>query len=164
MNDPLYERPMRRAARRLPPAGCLELLRRGEWGVLALCSEGQPYGVPLNYVLREEGEVPSLLFHCAPAGLKLDILDRAPRACFTVVPDAEIRPENLTTRYESVMIFGTVRRLEGEEHADALRSLGMRFSRDFPDAVARALLRESSSAAALRLDVQGMTGKFNPGG
>jgi nitroimidazol reductase NimA-like FMN-containing flavoprotein (pyridoxamine 5'-phosphate oxidase superfamily) len=153
---------MRRAARGLPPGKCLEQLRLGEWGVLALCDGGQPYGVPLHYVLREEEE-PALLFHCAPAGLKLEILERAPRACFTVVPRAEVCPESLSSRYESVMVFGAVRRLAGEEHEAALMALAMRFSRDFPDAVARSMRRESHVTVTLCLDIQGVTGKFNPG-
>jgi nitroimidazol reductase NimA-like FMN-containing flavoprotein (pyridoxamine 5'-phosphate oxidase superfamily) len=154
---------MRRAARGLSPENCLEQLRLGEWGVLALCDDGRPYGVPLHYVLLEEGDAFGLLFHCAPAGLKLDILDRFPQACFTVVPGMEICPEALTSRYESVMVFGLMRRLAGEEHEDALRRLGLRFSRDFPAVVSRAVEREKHVTVTLRLDAQGVTGKFNPG-
>ena len=164
MNTPVYERPMRRPTRGLPPGDCLELLRLGEWGVLALCDGGQPYGIPLNYVLREEvKDAPALIFHCAPAGLKLDILDRAPQACFTVVPRAEVCPGRLSTRYESVMVFGRVRRLAGAGHDAALSSLGMRFSRDFPREIALALQRERHVTVTLCLDILGITGKFNPG-
>jgi uncharacterized protein len=44
---------------------------------LALCLENEPYVVPLSFGF--DGE--TLYFHCAPEGLKLDILRRNPRVC-----------------------------------------------------------------------------------
>lgn len=192
MTTPVYAHPMRRARRAFPWQTCLDLLRRGAWGVLSLSApDGQPYGVPLNYALldpgsptsvppdapavqtsgswadAEEGGVPpgyTLVFHSAPDGLKRDILDAAPRACFTVVLRAEVNPAALSTGYESVMAFGPVRRLDPGEngHDEALRHLGRRFCADCPEAVARTLEKSGPRTTAWLLDIRGLTGKFNP--
>jgi nitroimidazol reductase NimA-like FMN-containing flavoprotein (pyridoxamine 5'-phosphate oxidase superfamily) len=44
---------------------------------LALCLENEPYVVPLSF--GYDGT--SIFFHCAPEGLKLDILRKNPRVC-----------------------------------------------------------------------------------
>lgn len=191
MTAPLYERPMRRANRSLSPQACLDRLRQGEWGVLCLTApDGQPYGVPLNYALLEPGpaapdrikdgvpktkereepaESPapvgySLIFHSARAGLKVDMLTAAPQACFTVVVLAEAVPSALSTRYESVLAFGPVRRLDpGEDgHDDILRQLGLRFSAAYSEELNRTLEKSGPKTTVWILDIQGLTGKFNP--
>lgn len=173
---PLWEHPMRRAARRLSPVDSLDVLRRGTWGVLSLVSmDGQPYGVPLNYALREPSPLPelpatpeeplpagfSLIFHCAMQGLKLDILSASPTACFTVAPDVEINPARLTTRYESAQAFGSISLLTDERRDAALRHLALRFSAAYPEAVADKLETKTAKTAILLLDIQGLSGKFN---
>lgn len=187
----LYERPMRRAKRAFSPQACLNVLRRGEWGVLCLAApDGQPYGVPLNYALAEPGPAArdrtkggatiskelaesaelvapvgySLIFHSAREGLKVDMLTAAPQACFTVVAQAEAVPSALSTRYESVLAFGPVRRLDpGQDgHDDMLRRLGLRFSAAYPEELNRTLEKSGPRSTVWILDIQGLTGKFNP--
>ena len=167
----LSQYPMRRHKRELSPADSLALLRQGQWGVLSLAlPDGSPYGIPLNYALWEEttaevlSPMPRLIFHCASEGLKLHILHDNPRACFTVVPFAEVRPEALSTRYQSVMAFGTVRRLSaGEgEHDNALVHLGQRYSAAFPAALSATLKKSGTETTILLMDIQHLRGKFNP--
>lgn len=181
---PLWEQAMRRSARRLSPAESLDVLRRGTWGVLSLIAPGgQPYGVPLNYALGEPDPAPalpakadapfppgfSLVFHSAGRGLKLDMLSASPAACFTAAPVAEADPAELTTRYESVLAFGPVTRAEGPRRDAALLHLGLRFSADYPAALARTLEQSGPKTTVLLMDIRGLTGKFNgdrnrPGG
>lgn len=165
----------RRSARVMSPEQCVELLRQGEWGVLglaapsALCGEHDdmpegilPYAVPLNYALRE-GDGLALIFHGALHGLKMDILTAYPHACFTVVPTPQTCPEQLTTRYESVMAYGRMRHMEGEERARALLLFGNRFSKNFPQQKEETLRHFDAKTAVFCLDIDGMTGKFNRG-
>ncbi len=154
--------PSRRPARMLSREDCLRLLRAGEWGVLSLAGERGPYGVALNYAARVSERGVSLIFHGSPAGLKMDIIARSPEACFTVVAGAESRPAVFNTRYESVMAFGPVRVLEGEEKAAALRFLGERFGSAYPEVLERELA-SAGKTAVFCLEAQGLTGKFNPG-
>lgn len=172
----IWNHPMRRRARRLSPADSLDLLRQGSWGVLSLAApDGHPYGVPLHYALLEPDPAPplppetgspfpsgfALVFHSADHGLKLDCLAAAPDACFTVAPTIEIHPAALTTRYESVLVFGPVAKAEGAERDAALRRLGLRFSADHPEALARTLARSGPGTTVLLLRIRGLTGKFN---
>ena len=59
---------MRRKDKAMPDAKMLGLLQHGEYGVLSTVDgNGQPHGVPLNYVLMNNG----IYFHCALEGLSL---------------------------------------------------------------------------------------------
>lgn len=123
---------MRRRAQQLADPQALALLRGGSWGVLSTADEdGIPYGTPLNYVLWDG----RICFHCAPEGHKARNLERNPRVCFTVVVRDEVLPEELTTKYASVICFGTAERLEGGEKEAALWALGRKHAPGLEDRI-----------------------------
>ena len=117
---------MRRKAQQLPPAEAEAILRAGSSGVLALAGEeGYPYALPISYVYHEG----RLYFHCAPTGHKLDAVARCPKASFCVIAQDDVVPELYTTRYRSVIAFGTIRRLEDEQAIiTALDVLGRKYA------------------------------------
>ena len=64
-------RSMRRARLALDERECEEILKRGEYGVLAVQGdEGYPYAVPLNYVFVDG----AIYFHSAKEGHKIDAI------------------------------------------------------------------------------------------
>ena len=75
-------REMRRKDRKLDSADTLEILKNGEYGVLATVTEdGGPYGVPMSYAFDEERHV--IYMHCsAEGGQKTDNLRLHPEVCF----------------------------------------------------------------------------------
>ncbi len=88
----------------------LQYLSKGRDGVLC-CNgaDGYPYGVPVNYILKE-GKV---YFHGRAAGEKYDNVLRDPRVCFTVYAHESFEvtgPEtcNVTTDYTCVIVRGKV--------------------------------------------------------
>ena len=98
-------RGMRRKKQALSPEECAAVLAHGTAGVLALSGyDGYPYAVPLSYVF-DGGR---LYFHCAKAGHKLDAIRQNNRASFCVVGQDQIVPEEYTTYFKSVIIFGTM--------------------------------------------------------
>ncbi len=116
--------PMRKADRALTPAVSLQLLMKGEYGFLATVDrEGQPYAVPLSYVLMDG----AIYFHSALEGYKLDNLRHESRTHFTVVGETEPHLEgraNFTTSFESVMVFGRAFEVtDREERTKALLAL-----------------------------------------
>lgn len=113
---------VRRQDRLLGQDRAEELLRSAEWGVLSMSDEdGQPYGVPLNYVWDGER---SLYVHCAPEGRKLSCLDHEARVSFCVVSRVNLLPSKFTTEYESIVLTGrAVRHLADEEKRHALELL-----------------------------------------
>lgn len=103
-------REMRRFKQALTPDECAAVLERNTAGVLAvLGDEGYPYAVPMSYVYSD-GKV---YFHWATAGHKLDAVRAEPRASFCVVDRDQVVPEEYTTYYRSVIVFGSARVVDG---------------------------------------------------
>ena len=160
------ERPMRRARQALELAEALEILRRHTHGVMALVDEdGEPYAVPLSYVVLDGEEGLRLLFHCARSGHKLHCIEHEPRVSFCVVGEDRIVPERFTTCYRSVIAFGRARViLPGEagtaetcEVEEALAELAGKYSPgiDSAEEIASALSR----VAIIEMAVDRLSGK-----
>ena len=146
---------MRRKVQQLPQIETEEILRAGSSGVLALAGEeGYPYALPISYVYHQG----RLYFHCAPAGHKLDAIARCPKASFCVIAQDDVVPELYTTRYRSVIAFGTIRQLEDEQaRITALDVLGRKYAPDLdPSAeIAGSLHR----VCVLEMTIDHLTGK-----
>lgn len=151
-------RPMRRSAQALGVDACREVLSRGTSGVLALLGDGGwPYAVPMSYAF--DGE--KLYFHCAREGHKLDAIRREARASFCVVDRDEVVPEEYTTYFRSVIVFGRVRILEDEAQMRAAIELLARryFPQDSAENRRRAIEREWAGLCMLEMDIEHMSGK-----
>ena len=151
-------RPMRRSAQTLDGGACVEILERGTSGVLAVAGDGGwPYAVPLSYAF--DGE--KLYFHCAREGHKLDAIRREARASFCVVDRDEVIPEEYTTYFRSVIVFGRVRVLENEAQMRAAIELLARryFPQDSAENRRRAIEREWAGLCMLEMDIEHMSGK-----
>jgi len=92
-----------------------EILSGAEICRLSMIDGELPYLVPVNYGYREG----HIYIHSAPAGKKIDLLKQNKRVCFEVEDTAEIvkGPEacDWTTRYRSVVGYGTVEILSDDE-------------------------------------------------
>ena len=151
-------REMRRRRQELPREECLEILDRGTSGVLAVAGDGgYPYAVPMSYV--RDGD--KLLFHCAKSGHKLDAVKREPKASFCVVDQDDVVPSRFTTRYRSVIAFGTVRVADDAAGMRAAaEKLAAKYSPDEGDEARDAEIeRDWQRLCVLELEVEHMTGK-----
>lgn len=150
-------REMRRFHQALTREECYAVLDRGTHGVLAvLGEEGYPYAVPLSYVRAGE----KLLFHCAQAGHKLDALRACPKASFCVVDQDRVVPEEYTTYFRSVIAFGTVRELTGEEKRQSAEYLGRRYYPADSDSHRTAYIeKDFDRVCMLELTIEHLTGK-----
>ena len=151
-------REMRRKKQKLSMEECAEILCRGTSGVLALAGDDDyPYAVPISYVY--DGE--KLYFHCAKSGHKLDAVSRNPKASFCVIDQDQIVPEEYTTYFRSVIVFGTIRILEDEEEKwNAVEKLALKYA---PDDTAEnrkgAIEREWKPLCVLEMAVEHISGK-----
>lgn len=151
-------RKMRRKGQALSAQECAAVLHRGTCGVLALSGDdGYPYAVPISYVY--DGE--KLYFHSAKSGHKLDAIRRNPRASFCVVDKDEIVPEEYTSYFRSVIVFGSMRILEDErEKRTAIEKLAVKYA---PDDAAenrqKAIDREWAPLCLLEMTPAHITGK-----
>lgn len=98
-------REMRRQDRLLDQKEAERILSQGEYGVLSTVGRDDiPYGVPVSYAYRDG----VIYFHgTRGTSQKADNIARQPKVCFTVVGETKILPEKFSTKYESVIAFGT---------------------------------------------------------
>jgi len=149
--------PIRRRDRELSEAEALGLLQEAEWGVLATVDEaGWPYAVPVNHALVGR----DLIIHCATVGHRLDNLAFNPKVSYCVVTVAETLPLELSTRYASAIVFGRAELITDDgAKREALRALGLRFAKEHPDPVERAIEKDLFRTAVVRLHMERITGK-----
>ena len=151
-------RPMRREKQLLSQEETEAVLDRGTSGVLALSGDdGYPYAVPISYVY-DGGK---LYFHCAKSGHKLDALRRSEKASFCVIDQDRIVPEEYTTYFRSVIVFGRIRILEEtEEKRAAVEKLAFKYAPgSSADDREQAIRREWAPLCVLEMIVDHMTGK-----
>jgi hypothetical protein len=96
----------------------LAVIREGKLGRLGCIDDGEPYVVPINYVLDER----SIYSHSLP-GKKIDALRSNPRACLQVdhIDD--------DFHWRSAIVFGT---FEEIKVPDQRREVLMKFLNRFP--------------------------------
>ena len=83
---------MRRFKQEISKEECIQVLREAPRGVMAFHGENDyPYAIPLNQFYDEEDG--KLYFHGAKEGLKLDLLAKNNKVCFTIIR-ASKRKEN----------------------------------------------------------------------
>ncbi len=149
-------REMRRKDKEISPEETQELLRKHEVGIFTTVDqEGQPYGVPVNYVYTDS----KIYFHCAKEGHKLDNIRDNNKACFTVYGGNEIIPHRFTTTFESVVAFGRAVVVEDDEKLEALRLIIERLSPGFEEEGMTYINKSGGATQVVRLDIQHMTGK-----
>lgn len=149
-------REMRRKNQDLPKALCEEILNKASSGVLAvLGDENYPYAVPLSFVYYKGG----IYFHCAKEGHKLDAIRAHSKVSFCVTDADEVVPEEYTTYYRSVIVFGKAAILTSiDKMREPLTALTEKYCPAQQDKKSR-VEGGMSSMATIRVDIEHMTGK-----
>ena len=148
---------MRRHEQALSEVQIHEILTNNTHGVLALTGE-YPYALPVSYVYHDN----KIIFHGANHGHKYDCISRYPRACFCVVNQDEVLPDRYTTRYRSVIAFGTIRILSSKDPQwkESMTALAAHFRPHGATADHHAAIQsEQDSLCVYVLEVEHLTGK-----
>jgi len=149
-------RKMRRDDRQLANEEAIEILEKGEYGVLAVMGdEGYPYAVPLSYAM-DEG---AIVFHSAKEGHKVDSVRLNAKCSFTVIGDTEVLPGKFSTKFESAIAFGKARELEGQEKVQALMALIRKYSPDFLESGEKYVMKSGKDTVVIKIDIETVTGK-----
>ena len=151
-------REMRRKRQALSPEENAAVLRRGTSGVLALSGDNDyPYAVPVSYVY--DGE--KLYFHCAKSGHKLDAIRRNAKASFCVIDQDRVIPEEYTSYFRSVIVFGKIQIIEDEDKKRmAIEKLAVKYApQDNPGGRKKAIEREWKPLCMLEMTIDHITGK-----
>ena len=150
-------REMRRKKQLLSSDDSIAVLRRGTSGVLAVSGDDNyPYAVPLSYVYHDG----KIYFHCAKIGHKLDAIRRNEKVSFCVIDKDDVIPEEYTTYFRSVIVFGKARVLEDEaEKRSALETLAARYSPDHEEGRLAEIEKSISHLCMVELSIDHISGK-----
>lgn len=150
-------REMRRSKQSLSYEECIELLEKSTYGTLALGTiEDYPYAIPISYVYHDG----KLIFHSATEGKKLDAIKLGCKASFCVAYD-EVVPLEYTTRYKSVICFGSLSLItEGEKLREYACLLGKRYNpEDTAEGLNNYIEKYKNRFLVIAMDIEHMTGK-----
>ena len=147
---------MRRTDRELQKADAMEILLKGEYGIISTIGEEYPYAVPVNYVVLNN----KIYIHgtCVP-GQKTKNMKENPKVCFTVVGDTEILPSQFATKYESVVVLGTAALLQGEDKVKALEKFIDKYSSQFIQSGMKYITAAIDKVAVYEISIDEITGK-----
>lgn len=149
-------RKMRRELQSLSEALNEEILKTASSGILAVMGDEEyPYTVPLSYAYVDG----KIYFHCALEGHKIDAVRKHEKVSFCVVEQDEVMPEELTTYFRSVVVFGKIRIIEErDEKRRALQHLGAKYSSD-EEHIDREITMLFDKTCVLEINVEHMSGK-----
>ena len=129
---------------------------------VAFAGDDWPYIVPMSLGCCDG----KLYFHCAPSGLKLDLLKANANVCFEVETGVKIMPGvdacNWTVSYQSVVGFGRMSVVEdSDERRRGLYALLMQQKNAATSGPSDLTLPAALSpdTIVLRIDIVSMTGK-----
>lgn len=150
------EHKMRRFKQLLNEEDAKKILAGSTSGVLSLVdAEGQAYGVPLSFAY--DG-VRSLYFHSAVNGYKIEAIRTHPQGSFCIIAQDEIKPEEFTTYFRSVIVQGALSIVkELEEIIKGLRLLGDKYAPgiDSSSEIAKSL----AHVLVFKMEIESITGK-----
>ena len=150
------EQSMRRIDRAISDEEAKEILKKGEYGILSTVSrDGQPYGVPLNY--SHVGNI--IYFHSALEGHKVDNIRENDNVSFCIVGEAEILPDKFSTKYKSVIVFGRMSEVTGDEKKQGLLELLKKYSPAFIKEGLQLIETAGGRTRVYKLLIQSTTGK-----
>ncbi len=147
---------------RLSEEEAQSILAQGRWGVLSTAAaDGQPYGVPLNYVYDRDRQL--IYCHCAASGQKLAYLAANPRVSFTVVAEEHILEAAFVSNYRSVIVQG--RASLYQTPSDLQRPLQLLCAALAPSTSAEernnVIARYLSGVRVIAISIEQLTGKEN---
>ncbi|MEI0478297.1 pyridoxamine 5'-phosphate oxidase family protein [Brachyspira pulli] len=151
-------REMRRKKQLLSNSDSISILKKCTSGVLAVSGDDDyPYTVPLSYVYDDN----KIFFHAAKSGYKLDAIKNNNKVSFCVIEKDDIKPEEYTTYYRSVIVFGRAFIIEDDNiKRGAIEKLALKY---YPDDIKenrdKAINNEYNALCIIELDIEYMTGK-----
>lgn len=150
---------MRRKDKKIGTDEAIKLLAGGEYGVLSTVdNDGQPYGVPLNYVYKDN----CIYFHCALIGHKIDNITNNPKVSFCVVGDTKVLPAEFSTHYVSAIAFGIASEAQGTERYNALIWLLEKYSTEFMEAGKEYIEKLDKATKVIKIEIGHVSGKKAP--
>lgn len=151
-------REMRRNRQALSKEECEQILYRGTSGVLAVSGDdGYPYAVPINYFYEND----KVYFHSANEGHKIDAIKNNTKVSFCVIDQDNIVPEEYTSYFRSVIVFGKMQIIENENDKKiAIEKLAVKYApEDSKENRQEVIEKAYHRFCMLQLSIEYMSGK-----
>lgn len=151
-------REMRRIKQQLNNDDSIKVIKNNTYGVLAVLGDyGYPYTIPLNYVYFEN----KLYLHSAKKGHKIDAILKNQKVSFCIVDKDDVVPEEYTTYFRSVIIFGKARIITDEkEFRSSIELLGNHFNPTATSERLETVINNSfNNLCMISIDIEHITGK-----
>ena len=149
-------REMRRTDKKLTQEESIEILINGEYATLATVSEnGYPSIVPLNYVYIND----AIYFHCAKEGQKLDNITYNEKVCVSIVSKSQVVPEEFSTNYKSVVVYGIAKEIYNKQKEEALIELVNKYSKGYIKEGREIINRLQDKTTIIKIEITHITGK-----
>lgn len=150
---------MRRFKQQLSKDECVEILKSAPRGVIAMNGEnGYPYAVTINQYFDEtDGRI---YFHGALQGLKVDLLGKDNKVCFTTTDNGHIEEGDWANTFKSVVCLGRVEEVNDKEKI--YYQLG-RLAEGFypsPESIEKEIESAGSRVKMYVISIDHMTGKL----
>lgn len=147
---------MRRKRQLLSIEESISILKKMTSGVLAVAGDGgYPYAVPLSYVYCGD----KIYFHSAKLGHKIDAILKCNKVSFCVIEQDKVMPEEYTTYFRSVVVFGKAHILDDGEKRKAIEILAEKYSPDQEEGRLQEIGKSFKNLCMIELAVEHMTGK-----
>ena len=149
-------RELRRKDKLLSEEEMLQVLNIAPYGVLSTIGEdGIPYGVPISFVYKDN----KIFFHSAIEGHKLDNIKINNHVSFCIVTDVEAIPDKFTTKFRSVIIFGTVEEVNEDKKEEAFKLILEKFSSGFMISGMEYIKKAGKGARIFQIEIDHITAK-----
>ncbi|MBQ9416041.1 MAG: pyridoxamine 5'-phosphate oxidase family protein [Clostridia bacterium] len=142
----------------LSPEASAEVLKAQVRGVLSVQGDdGYPYALPIDYYYNpQDGH---LYFHSGKTGHKMDAIEKDDKVSFCVIDEGFRRPGEWALNFQSVIVFGRIRKVEDPEKAnEMIRKLCYRFTDDLLY-IEQEFRRSGANTVCLELIPEHITGK-----
>lgn len=147
---------MRKSAREIFGEEIIDILHKGEYGVLATTGDnGYAYATPLSYVYFND----CIYFHCAVEGNKLENIKYNEKVSFCVVGKTKVLPAGFSTEYESVIAYGKASLIQGEEKKEALLAIADKYSPEFKKEGLLYIDRAIDKTCVVKIKIDKLSGK-----
>jgi len=138
----------------------IDVLKKCNTLSIGFQGDDYPYVVPVSFGIVCKGDKLYIYFHGAKSGYKVEQINKNPVVCVEghVFHKVEPTKYGITTRYESIIGFGTVEKAEGDEIAAGLKSITEHYNYpEYPIGRCKGL----PMTAVYRINIEKMTGKRN---
>ncbi len=153
-------RELRRPEKKLDKNTVDQILMQADEGYLGTISvdTGHPHVVCVNHYY--DGEC--IYFHCAKEGHKIDNILNNDKVSFFVSADVRIEPMKLTTRYNSVELFGRASIVQDVQLKEkVLYELTKKYVGSLISKFASKISNSMNKTAIVKIEIEHLVGKTN---